>query len=87
MRKIAPSIENRLAEHHRGLPVWIRVTGSGQEYCTGLTRARLYDLAGRGLIRTCENSTTSGRDEVFALRRFLPLSILTLPEKSTFLCV
>ena len=52
MRTIAPSIENRLAEHHRGLPVWIRATKSGQEYYTGLTRAKLYDLASRGLIRS-----------------------------------
>ena len=52
MRTIAPSIENRLAEHHRGLPVWIRAPKTGQEYYTGLTRAKLYDLAGRGTIRS-----------------------------------
>ena len=50
MRTIVPSIENRLAEHYRGLPVWIRAPKTGQEYYTGLTRAKLYDLAGRGLI-------------------------------------
>jgi hypothetical protein len=52
MRTITPSIENRLAEHHRGLPVWIHATKTGQEYYTGLTRAKLYELAGRGLIRS-----------------------------------
>ena len=52
MRTIAPSIENRLAEHHRGLPVWIRASKSGQEYYTGLSRGKLYQLASRGLIRS-----------------------------------
>jgi hypothetical protein len=52
MSTIAPSIENRLAEHHRGLPVWIRAPKTGQEYYTGLTRAKLYEMAGRGLIRS-----------------------------------
>ena len=52
MRRIAPSIENRLAEHKRGLPVWIRAPKTGQEYYTGLTRAKLYHLAGRGVIRS-----------------------------------
>ena len=52
MRKIAPSIGNRLAEHQRGLPVWIRVPKTGQEYCTGLTRAKLSHVAGRSVIRS-----------------------------------
>jgi hypothetical protein len=52
MRTIAPSIANRLAEHHRGLPVWIRATKSGQEFYTGLSRGKLYELASRGLIRS-----------------------------------
>jgi hypothetical protein len=52
MRTIAPSIENRLAENHRGLPVWVRAPKSGQEHYTGLTRAKLYELAGRGRIRS-----------------------------------
>jgi len=52
MRTIAPSIENRLAERDRGLPVWVRATKSGQEYYTGLSRGKLYQLASRGLIRS-----------------------------------
>ena len=52
MRRIAPSIDNRLAEHKRELPVWIRAPKTGQEYYTGLTRAKLYHLAGRGVIRS-----------------------------------
>lgn len=50
MHTIAPSIENRVAEHHRGLPVWIRPTKTGQKYFTGLTRAKLYELAERCLV-------------------------------------
>lgn len=52
MRTISPSIENRLAEHHHGMPVWIRAPKSGHEYYTGLSRAKLYELAGRGVIRS-----------------------------------
>ena len=79
MRTIAPSIENRLAEHHRGLPVWIRATKTGQEYYTGLTRAKLYDLASRGLIRSF-----SLRDpgNLKGCRFFHLQSILDLMEKA-----
>jgi hypothetical protein len=52
MRTIAPSIESRLAERDRGLPVWVRATKSGQEYYRGLSRGKLYQLASRGLIRS-----------------------------------
>jgi hypothetical protein len=52
MNRMPRSIENRLAERDRGLPVWIRAPKTGQEYYTGLTRAKLYDLAGRGFIRS-----------------------------------
>ena len=42
-----------LSEHHAGLPVWIRAPKQGgvDLYC-GLTRSKLYELAGRGLIRS-----------------------------------
>ncbi|HPY31431.1 MAG TPA: hypothetical protein PLT00_12030 [Verrucomicrobiota bacterium] len=52
MRTISPSIENRLAEHHRGMPAWIRAPKSGHEYSTGLSCAKLDELAGRGVIRS-----------------------------------
>lgn len=51
MGTIAPSVENRLAERHHELPVWIRAPKSGHEFYTGLKRGKLYELAGRGLIR------------------------------------
>ena len=41
-----------LAERHRRLPVWIRATKNGPEYYTGVSRAKLYELAGRGLIQS-----------------------------------
>lgn len=52
MRTISPSIENRLAEHQRGMPVWIRAPKSGHEYYSGLSHAKLYELARRGVIRS-----------------------------------
>jgi hypothetical protein len=45
-------LKNRLAEHHRGLPVWIRANKNGQEFYSGLSRAKLYELVGRGVIRS-----------------------------------
>ena len=49
--------ENRLAallaEQHQGLPIWVRAPAKGGERFTGLSRAKLYELAGKGRIRTC----------------------------------
>ncbi len=52
MTRISPSIENRLAEHHQNLPVWIRPAKTGEEYFTGFKRGKRYLLAGQGLIRS-----------------------------------
>jgi hypothetical protein len=52
MNRISPSIENRLAEHHHHLPVWIRAPKTGEEYFTGFKRGKLYLLASKGLIRS-----------------------------------
>jgi hypothetical protein len=34
------------------LPVWIRAPQTGREHYTGLTRSKLYELAGKGHIRS-----------------------------------
>lgn len=34
------------------MPVWVRAPIDGHEHFTGLTRAKLYELAGKGQIRS-----------------------------------
>ena len=34
------------------MPVWVRAPIDGHEHFTGLTRAKLYELAGKGHIRS-----------------------------------
>lgn len=41
-----------MAERQGQFPVWIRAPKTGPEFYTGLTRAKLYELAGKGLIKT-----------------------------------
>ena len=68
-----------LAERDRGLPVWVRSPKSGTEHFTGFSRAKLYTLAGEGLIRS-----TSIREpgQLKGTRLFHLGSILALIEKS-----
>lgn len=35
-----------------GFPIWIRPPKSGSEFYSGLSRAKLYELAAKGLIRS-----------------------------------
>ena len=51
-RSVSPDLEDRLSERQGQFPVWIRCPVSGQEFYTGFTRAKLYELAGRGHIRS-----------------------------------
>lgn len=41
-----------LQEEAKGMPVWVRAPIDGHEHFTGLTRAKLYELAGKGHIRS-----------------------------------
>ncbi len=41
-----------LQEQSKGRPVWVRAPIDGHERFTGLTRAKLYELAGKGAIRS-----------------------------------
>ena len=52
-RSLKPTAASFAAERVGVLPTWIRPPKSnGQEYHTGLSRSKLYELAGRGKIRT-----------------------------------
>jgi len=41
-----------LQDTSRGLPVWIRSPKQGTEFFTGFSRAKLYEAAGKGHIRS-----------------------------------
>lgn len=41
-----------MAERQGQLPVWIRSPKAGPEHYTGFSRAKLYELAGDGKIRS-----------------------------------
>ena len=74
---------NRVSEHlherQGALPVWIRSPKSGTEYFTGASRAKLYEWAGKGYIRS-----TSIREpgQLKGTRLFLLSSILAFIERN-----
>lgn len=51
-RRLSPLSSELLSERDGRLPVWIRAPKHGLEPFTGLTRAKLYQLAGEGKILT-----------------------------------
>jgi hypothetical protein len=61
-----------------GIPVWIRASPRGPEYYSGLSRAKLYELAGAGLIRTAVLRQPNG---VKGVRLFHLGSILAYIER------
>jgi hypothetical protein len=51
-RPLATSALELTNERHGNLPIWIRAPARGPEYYTGFTRPKLYELAGKGRIRS-----------------------------------
>jgi hypothetical protein len=49
---LLPSARELLTEQRAGLPIWVRAPVRGPEHFSSLTRAKLYDLSGKGLIRS-----------------------------------
>jgi len=50
--KLTPQAQELLQERTNGLPIWIRAPKVGTEFYTGLSRSKLYQLAGDGKIRS-----------------------------------
>ena len=50
--RLAPQARELLQDRNGNLPVWIRSPKSGTEFYTGLSRAKLYELGGKGRIVT-----------------------------------
>jgi hypothetical protein len=51
-RPLSPKAAELLTERTNGLPVWIRAPKNGTEFYSGFSRAKLYELAGAGKIRS-----------------------------------
>jgi hypothetical protein len=51
-RPVPAKARELLNDQHNGLPVWIRPPKSGLEFYSGFSRAKLYELAGIGAIRS-----------------------------------
>jgi hypothetical protein len=50
--RLAPQARELLQDRNGNLPVWIRSPKFGTEFYTGLSRAKLYELAGTGKIKS-----------------------------------
>ena len=50
--RLAPQARELLQDRAGNLPVWIRSPKGGTEFYTGLSRAKLYELAGAGKIKS-----------------------------------
>lgn len=49
---VATRADELLADHDRGLPIWIRAPKKGTEFYTGLSRSKLYEGAAAGHFRS-----------------------------------
>ena len=70
---------NELAAERQGaLPVWVRPPKSGHEFYSGTSRAKLYEWAGKGYIRSVSIREPG---QIKGSRFFLLASILAFIEK------
>jgi hypothetical protein len=51
-RPVSAKARELLQDQSAGLPVWIRPPKQGVEFYSGLSRAKLYELGGKGKIET-----------------------------------
>lgn len=73
-RRLSATVLELLRERDGNLPVWVRSPKRGTEYYTGLSRAKLYELAGEGKIKS---ASLREPGQVRGCRLFLLSSILT----------
>ena len=77
-RKLSPAVAELMAQRNGLLPVWIRSPKSGNEHYTGFSRAKLYEMAGAGKIRSVSIREPG---QVKGVRLFELASILTFVER------
>jgi hypothetical protein len=75
--RLAPQARELLQDQSNGLPVWIRSPKQGVEFYTGLSRAKLYELAGAGKIKSVSIREPG---QVKGTRLFLLASIFAFIE-------
>jgi hypothetical protein len=76
-QRLTPTIPERLAERDGDLPVWVRAPVRGPERYSGLSRAKLYQLATDGKI---VSKSVREPGKVRGCRLFLLRSILDYIE-------
>jgi hypothetical protein len=76
--RLSPQAKELLQDKFNGLPVWIRSPKQGVEFYSGFSRAKLYELAGTGAIRSVSIRELG---QVKGTRLFNLASILAFIEK------
>jgi hypothetical protein len=76
-RPVPAKARELLNDQSNGLPVWIRPPKHGVEFYTGLSRAKLYELAGAGKIKSVSIREPG---QVKGTRLFLLTSIFSFIE-------
>jgi hypothetical protein len=77
-RPIPAKARELLQDQANGLPVWIRAPKTGVEFYSGFSRAKLYELANKGAIRSV---SIRERGAIKGTRLFNLASILAHIEK------
>ncbi len=77
-RPLSPKAAELLNDRNGNLPCWVRSPKIGAEYFTGFSRAKLYELAGKSLIRSVSIREAG---QVKGTRLFNLASILAFIEK------
>ena len=72
-RPVSAKARELLQDQSAGLPVWIRPPKQGVEFYSGLSRAKLYELGGKGRIVT---RSIREAGQIKGTRLFLLKSIL-----------
>jgi hypothetical protein len=76
--RLSPQAGELLTERTNGLPVWIRSPKQGVDFHSGFSRAKLYELAGTGAIRSVSIRSPG---QIKGTRLFNLASILAFIEK------
>ena len=76
-RPVSAKARELLQDQAHGLPVWIRPPTSGLEFYSGLSRSKLYELAGAGKIKSVSIREPG---QVKGTRLFLLTSIFSFIE-------
>jgi hypothetical protein len=77
-RPLSPKAAELLNDRNGNLPCWVRSPKIGAEYFSGFSRAKLYELAGKSLIRSVSIREPG---QVKGTRLFNLASILAFIEK------